>query len=592
MAVRVRVPLAAPLNLLLIMRRILPFMYSESDSCRNRLLIAFVSAASFLALSSCSSGMGPLAANNFDVTPSPLETQGGLVTATVYGKFPAKYMNKKAVVSVIPELHYGNGQVARSTATSFQGEKVMGNDQRISYKFGGIYTIKSQFKYVPEMLQSEMFMAFDAKIGKKKVKIPAVKIANGVIATSELYKKTMLNGGACLAPDSFQRVTAQKQEAQVKFLINQANLRKSELQTNSVKEFVAMLKKINREHEKLNLKDVEIQAYASPEGGLLLNDDLANRRQFSAEDYVNQQLFSEGMNANIIGGYTAEDWEGFEKLVQASNIQDKDVILRVLSMYEDPYEREQQIRNMSEGFRELADGILPELRRSRMIINYEVVGRSDQQIKDQYKSDPTQLNIEELLYAAGLESDADAKENIYKKAAEIYPDDKRASNNVGVIEFNKGNYSAAAKYFQDIAGSKTAIPEAYANLGLMALKDGNIEDAEYLIAKATGAKQIGEALGNLNIAKGNYAEAAENLKDSFNNSSALAELLNKNYTTASVILRNVEKKDGMTDYLSAIVNARQGNFDVAESFLRSAFQKDPSLKDYAQKDMELMRVNK
>ena len=402
----------------------------------------------------------------------------------------------------------------------------------------------------------------------------------------------MLNGGACLAPDSFQRVTAQKQEAQVKFLINQANLRKSELQTNSVKEFVAMLKKINREHEKLNLKDVEIQAYASPEGGLLLNDDLANRRQFASEDYVNQQLFSEGMSANVVGGYTAEDWEGFEKLVQASNIQDKDVILRVLSMYEDPYEREQQIRNMSEGFRELADGILPELRRSRMIINYEVVGRSDQQIKDQYKSDPTQLNIEELLYAAGLESDADAKEAIYKKAAEIYPDDKRASNNVGVIEFNKGNYSAAAKYFQDIAGSKKAIPEAYANLGLMALKDGNIEDAEYLIAKATGAKQVGEALGNLNIAKGNYAEAAENLKDSFNNSSALAELLNKNYTTASVILRNVEKKDGMTDYLSAIVNARQGNFDVAESFLRSAFQKDPSLKDYAKKDMELIRVNK
>ena len=536
--------------------------------------------------------MGELAPSNFDVNPSPLETQGGEVVATIHGKFPPKYLKKKAVVSVIPELHYGNGQVARSEGATFMGEKVLGNDQRINYQFGGIYTIKSKFKYVPEMLKSELFMAFDARIGKRKVKIPAVKVANGVIATSELYKQTMLNGGACLAPDSFQRVTAQKQEAQVKFLINQANLRKSELQTNSVKEFVELLKKINREHERLALKDVEIQAYASPEGGLLLNDDLANRRQFSAEDYVNAQLFAEGMSANVVGGYTAEDWEGFEKLVQASNIQDKDVILRGLSRYEDPYEREEQIRNMSQGFRELADGILPELRRSRMVINYEVVGRSDQQIKDQYKADPSKLSVEELLYAAGLESDIDAKQAIYRKTAELYPDDQRAANNVAVMEFAKGNYDAAGRLFQDLAGKKNSVPEAYANLGLIALKDGNIEDAEYLIAKATGAKQIAEALGNLNIAKGNYAEAAENLKNSFNNSSALAELLNKNYTTASVILRNVERKDAMTDYLQAIVNARQGNFDISESFLRSAFQKDPSLKSYAEKDMELIRVKK
>jgi tetratricopeptide (TPR) repeat protein len=298
------------------------------------------------------------------------------------------------------------------------------------------------------------------------------------------------------------------------------------------------------------------------------------------------------MSANVVGGYTAEDWEGFEKLVQASNIQDKDVILRVLSMYEDPYEREEQIRNMSQGFRELADGILPELRRSRMVINYEVVGRSDQQIKDQYKADPSKLSVEELLYAAGLESDIDAKQAIYRKTAELYPDDQRAANNVAVMEFAKGNYDAAGRLFQDLAGKKNSVPEAYANLGLIALKDGNIEDAEYLIAKATGAKQIAEALGNLNIAKGNYAEAAENLKNSFNNSSALAELLNKNYTTASVILRNVERKDAMTDYLQAIVNARQGNFDISESFLRSAFQKDPSLKSYAEKDMELIRVKK
>ena len=545
-----------------------------------------------MAISSCSSGLGKLDANNFSVNPNPLETQGGKITATVHGKFPAKYMKKNAVVSVIPELHYGNGESVTGEPATFQGEKVLGNDTPIDYKNGGIYTMKTSFTYIPEMIQSDLFMTFNARVGSKSVKVPAVKVASGVIATSELYRKTLLNGGACLAPDSFQRVKAQKQEAQIKFLVNQANLRKSELQNNSVQEFVAMLKKINREQEKLNLKDVEVRAFASPEGELKFNDNLANRRQISAEGYVNQELNKNGMNTNVIGGYTAEDWEGFEKLVRASNIQDKNVILRVLSMYQDPYEREKQIRNMSEGFRELASGILPELRRSRLIINYEVVGRSDQQIKDQYKSDPRKLSVEELLYAASLEDDPEVKEAIYKKTAEIYPKDQRALNNVGVLKFNKGEFALAEKYFQNVTSDKNAVPEAYANLGLLALKDGDIKEAEYLIAKANDAKQIGKALGNLNIAKGNYAEAVNDLKDSNDNSSALAAILSKNYTSANNILSNVKNKDGITEYLQAIVNARQGDFDAATTHLHSAIAKDPSLEEYAKKDLELINVNK
>ena len=554
--------------------------------------IVLASTAFLFVLTSCSSGLGALSPNNFEATPRPLESKGGEVEATIYGKFPAKYMKKNAVVTIIPELHYGNGEVANGTISTFQGEDVLGNDTRISYKNGGIYTMKTKFTYVPEMIQSDMYLSFDAKVGQKKAKIPSVKISNGVIATSELYRKTLLSDGAILAPDSFQRITSQKQEAQIKFLINQANLRKSELQNNSVQEFVNMLRKINREQEKLNLKDVEVQAYASPEGGLLYNDELANRRQNTAEKYVNSELSKTGIRTSVVGGYTAQDWDGFEKLVKASNIQDKDVILRVLSMYQDPYEREKQIRNMSEGFRELANGILPELRRSRLIINYEVVGRSDQQIKDQYKSDPRKLSVEELLYAAGLESDPEVKEAIYKKTAEIYPKDQRALNNVGVLKFNKGEFAMAEKYFQNVTSDKNAVPEAYANQGLLALKDGNVKDAEYLISKATGAKDVDNALGNLNIAKGNYSEAVNNLKNYPSNSSALAEILNKNYTSASSILRNVEKKDAITDYLQAILNARQGDYSTAGSFLRSALEKDPSLRSYAEKDLELEKVTK
>ena len=269
-------------------------------------------------------------------------------------------MKPKAVVTVIPELRYGNGQVAQGKGATFQGEKVMGNDQTISYKMGGRYTMKTAFDYVPDMQKSEMYLTFDARIGKKKVNVPAVKVANGVLATAELYKQTLMNAGGCIAPDSFERVKAQKYEASIKFLINQANLRKSELKNNSVKEFLAMLKKINADREGLNLRNVEVQAYASPDGGYSFNDKLASKRQNATEGYVKKQVKAAKLNTKDIDAhYTAQDWDGFKRLVKASNIQDKDVILRVLEMYKDPEERERQIRNMSEGFRELADGILP-----------------------------------------------------------------------------------------------------------------------------------------------------------------------------------------------------------------------------------------
>ena len=365
---------------------------------KNLLLL---SAASVLFMTSCSK-LGPLSADNFTVIPNPLETTAGEVPATVNGTFPEKYMKKKAVVTVTPELHYGNGQVAKGQSATFQGEKVMGNDQTISYKVGGRYTMKTNFKYVPEMQKSEMYLAFDARIGKKQFNVPSVKVADGVIATSELYKNTVTSETGCIAPDAFQRVNAQKQEANIKFLINQANIRKSELKNNSVKEFVEMLKKINADKEGYNVENVEIQAYASPDGGVKFNDKLAGNRQNESEKYVKNTLKQTKVNANIDAHYTAQDWDGFQKLVAASNLQDKEVILRVLSMYTDPQEREQQIRNMSAGFQELANGILPELRRSRLIINYETIGRSDDQIKEQYSADATKLSVDELLYSATL----------------------------------------------------------------------------------------------------------------------------------------------------------------------------------------------
>lgn len=555
-------------------------------------VVLFMSAAALLALSSCSSKLGALSADNFSVNPNPLETEAGKVPTTINGKFPEKYMKKKAVVTVSPELRYADGKTAKGNGATFQGEKVAGNNQTIQYKVGGNYTMNTSFDYVPEMQKSDLYLTFDAYVGKKKVNVPEVKVATGVISTSEFYKKTLASDGACIAPDSFQRVKAQKQEAEIKFLINQANLRKSEMKNNSVKEFVQMLKKINRDREGLNIKNVEVAAYASPEGGVKFNDKLASKRQNTSEKYVKQTLKKTKVNTDIDARYTAQDWDGFQKLVAASNLQDKDVILRVLSMYQDPQEREQQIRNMSAGFRELANGILPELRRSRLIINYETIGRSDDQIKEQYNADPTKLSADELLYAAALEDNADKKEAIYKKTAEIYPNDNRAFNNVAALEFAKGNNDAAKEYLAKAVNAKSDAAEANANKGLVALLEGNTAEAQNHIAKATGANDLNKALGALNIANGKYAQAEQNFNGVNSNTAALAQILNKNYAGAISTLNGVKNKTGVTDYLLAIANARQGNNDAASSYLKSALQKDPSLASYAANDLELINVSK
>ena len=553
-------------------------------------LILTLSACSLFLMTSCSK-LGKLSADNFSVTPNPLETVGGKVPATVEGQFPEKFMNRKATVTVVPELRYGNGQVAKGQAVTFQGEKVMANHKVISYRLGGRYTMKTVFDYVPAMQKSDMYLAFDARIGNSKVNVPAIKVATGVIATAELYRKAMQQGGACLALDSFQRVIDHKQEANVKFLINQANLRSNELKNNSVREFVSMLKRINADREKLAIKNVEVQAYASPEGGFTFNDKLANKRQNVSEGYVKQQLKGTNLQTDIDAHYTAQDWEGFMKLVQASKIQDKDVILRVLSMYKDPQEREQQIRNMSEGFRELADGILPELRRSRLIINYQTIGRSDQQIKQQYATDPTKLSLEELLYAASLTNDVKAKKAIYEKTTELYDRDYRAYNNLAALALNEGDEHTANSYLSQALQANRKAPEAYANKAYINLTHGEIAEAEHNLADATEANGFNEVIGNLHIARGNYANATDELFND-NNSAALAQLLNKNYVAAEQTLKAIKQPNGLTYYLFAVLNARQGKNDTAAKYLKEALQKDPSLAEYAKNDLELAKVNK
>ena len=549
----------------------------------------FMLSAAAVLLTGCSGKLGQLSSENFNVTPNPLETQAGEVPATINGMFPEKYMNKKAVVTVIPELRF-NGQKVRGTSATFQGEKVQGNDQTISYRMGGRYTMKTSFPYQPEMQQSDLYLTFDAKIGNKSVNVPAVKVATGVIATSELYKRTLTSTQGAIAQDAFQRVIEQKQEANVKFLIGQAQLRKSELQNNSVQEFVRLLAEIAKDQEGKVLNGVEVSAYASPDGGYQLNEKLAGQREKVTGDYVQKQMKNANADAPVDTKYTAEDWEGFQELVAASDIQDKDVILRVLSMYKDPEEREQQIKAISSAFRELADGILPQLRRARMIANYELIGRDDEQILAQIKEDPSKLSVEELLYGATLyDNDLNGAANAYQKAVDLYPNDARAYNNLATIAYAQGDYAKAKEWLQRALGKDNKVAEANANLGLLALQAGNLSEAENYIARGSSANGVNEIIGNLHLAQGKYAQAQQDFGSLKTNSAALAQLLNKDYAAAANTLKGVANPDGTTAYLQAIVASRIGNKSDAANALEKALKLDPSLRSYANKDLELMK---
>ncbi len=543
------------------------------------LLVAFVAI-----LSSCSSKLDELSADYFTVTPQVLEAVGGKVPATIDGKFPEKYFNKKAVVEVTPVLKWEGGQAVGQSAI-FQGEKVEGNDQTIAYKAGGNYTMKTVFDYVPEMAKSELYLEFTAKIGDKEVAIPAVKVADGVISTSEIVAQTVATANVALGEDAFQRIIKEKHDANIMFLIQQANVRSSELKT--AKAFQEEVKAIGEAANK-QITNIEISAYASPDGALDLNQGLAEKRQDATAKVVNRNLKKDKMEANVDTKYTAEDWEGFQELVSKSNIQDKELILRVLSMYKEPEQREQEIKNISSVYSVLADEILPQLRRSRLTLNYEIIGKSDEEIANLADTNAKELSLEELLYAATLAKDAAKKEAIYTKATQLFPNDYRAFNNLGKLAYEAGDMDKAENLLKKALSVKEN-PEANMNLGLVELAKGKAAEAESYLAKAAGNPELNEALGNLYVAQGQYEKAVNAFGDAKTNSAALAQILSKDYNKAKATLAAVANPDGYTSYLNAVIGAKTNNASMVISNLKDAVAKDSSLAKKAATDLEFAK---
>ena len=551
---------------------------------KSKIFLSLVGALMLAAFSACSSKMGELSSDYFTVTPQVLEAVNGQVPATINGKFPEKYFNKKAIVEVTPVLRWEGGE-AKGQPSVFQGEKVQGNDQTISYKMGGSYTMKTSFDYVPEMAKSELYLEFKGTVGKKYVEIPAVKIADGVIATSELVEQTLATATPATGNDAFQRIIKEKSEANIMFLIQQANIRSSELK--NAKAFTQEAKGINESVNK-KITDVQISAYASPDGGLDLNTGLAEKRRDNTEKALTRELRKADVEAAVDAEYTAEDWEGFQELVSKSNIQDKELILRVLSMYSDPEQREQEIKNISAVYSTLADEILPQLRRSRLTLNYEIIGKSDEEISNLAQNDPTQLNLEELLYAATLTNDPAQKEAIYKKAVAQFPNDYRAYNNLGKLAYQAGNLDKAESYYKQALQRKDA-PEANMNMGLVALKKGDKAAAETYLGKAAGAEGLNEAMGNLYIEQGKYDQAVSSFGNLKTNSAALAQILAKDYNKARTTLDGVQAPDAYTSYLKAVLGARTNNPSAVTSNLKTAVAANPSLAKKAATDLEFAK---
>lgn len=547
-----------------------------------------VIAATLLALCSCSSKLGELSADYFSVTPQVLEAVNGEVPVTISGTFPEKFFPKKGVITVTPVLKWADGSVSGDSYTLI-GEKVEGNSQVISYKAGGNFTMKTSFDYVPEMAKSELYLEFAAKVKGKTKSMPAVKIADGVLSTAELYSQTTASTKPAYAQDAFQRIIKQAKQANIMFLIQQANLRWSEINSTQMKDFTATLQDVKADTKNKALENVEVSAYASPDGGLDLNDRLAAQRQKNTQTHVNKVLKKNKVETTVDTKYTAEDWEGFQELVSASNIPDKDLILRVLSMYKDPEVREREIKNISAAYAELAEEILPQLRRARLTLNYQLIGRSDAEILEAFKSDASVLSIEELLYAATLVKSDNEKVAIYKKAASLYSNDYRPYNNMAEIAMKAANYNEAKSLLQKAAKLNPSAAEVNTNLGMLALIDGNVAEAEKYLLKGTDSKENAAALGNLYVAQGQYDRAVKAFGDTKSNAAALAQIMSKNYTAAKNTLSQVEKADAYTYYLNAIVGARTNNATMVAENLKKAVKLDSSLLKKAANDMEFVK---
>ena len=551
--------------------------------------LMLLAATGAVMLTGCSKKLNQFQADYFTVNPNPLEVVGDRVPATVTARVPAKFFVKNAQVTVTPYLCF-NGQEVASQPYAFQGEKVRGNAPVINYDNGGTVTIPVMYEYQPDMMKSELELAFDVRQGNKQYVLPRVKVAKGVVATAALADAATVT--PALAHDKFQRIINEKYNADIHFLINQANIRDGQVKSSEMLALNQQIKDASGDKTR-EIEEINISSYASPEGSLDINTRLAENREKNTSAYLKNQLKKDNVTefGELTANFTPEDWEGFQKLVAASNIQDKELILSVLSMYKDPEQREREIRNLSSIFDQLADQILPRLRKSRITASINVIGNSDQEILDLYSSNPSALSADELLYAATLVDDNGDKMKIYETAARLYPNDYRAFNDLGLTQYVAGNYDAAKGNFAKATRLAPEAAEPQMNLGLISLMNKDYRQANQKFGAAAGLEELNDAMGTYYLMTGDANAAVKAFGNAKTNNAALAQILAKDYSKAKSTLAGVTAPNAMTYYITAILGARTNNDTMVNNNLRQAVKLDRSLADKAAKDLEFQNFN-
>ncbi|MGL5683060.1 MAG: tetratricopeptide repeat protein [Marinifilaceae bacterium] len=528
---------------------------------------------------------------SYKTTPEVIAEKGMAVDVKVDATMPAKYFKKKVTLEASPVLAYANGESVFQ-ATSLQGIKVQGNNTVVPFKESKTVSYVGQVPFTDDMRLSDLKVRFVAKKGKKTRTFDSDKIADGVLATATLVNNAPATS---LGGDAFERITKEQKEAAIYYLINSADLRGSQSKSQEIKDMEAFIKEV-KAAENRNLKNIQVQSYASPDGATDFNESLAGTRDKVSSKFVNGRLkankIDEAKTAEFLKQLVvAEDWDGFKTALEASNIQDKELILRVLSMHQDPEVREREIRNIASAFSTIADQILPKLRRSKFVVNAERIGKSDEQIKTLAKSNPAELNVEELLYSATLFNTADEKLAIYKQAQSQFANDWRGYNDAGIIYFEKGQIAEATAAFNKAKSIDAQNKTVLNNLGAIALKNKNYKEAEVLFGAATGlGQEVNYNKGVLAIINGQYNDAVSYFGDCNCTNAALANLLAGNTSKAMQKLNAGNDNSALASYIKAVASARNNDTNAVISNLKAAITKESSMKNLAATDMEFSKL--
>lgn len=542
-----------------------------------------VAGASSLLLASCASKF-KISSTGVNVDPNPLTVQGDAVKTRINFAFPKKSFPKKGTLRITPVLRYAGGE-KWGKAYDYQGDDVYGNEQVVFYKSGANAVLDFAVPYTPQMQKSELYLTFNGKVGSKTQKISAMKVADGVNATETLA--TVEGILPAIAPHGFQRVVKEMYDADILFQIQQANVRGSEINKEDVEEWRYTVQNA-KETPNQNVS-VEVQSYASPDGGKKLNEKLSENRERNTTAALKKEFKKQDMAGVAIDAhYTAQDWEGFRTLVEKSDLPDKDLVLRVLSMYPDPESREREIKNISVVFKQLADNILPKLRRSRLIANVEIIGKSDAEIQEFIAKAPGHLSAEELLYAAELTNSTTEKMRIYQIVNQIFKKDYRAYNNIGALYFAQGKIKDAEAWFNKAATLQDN-EVTKLNRGLIALYHGDKEKAQDMISAAINTPELGQALAYLYLKQGEYMKAETAFGETVSNNAAVAQLLNGNYAKALKTLQKITTPSATTELIRAIIAARTNDNNGVITALKSAIALDGSVAYHIADNLEFAK---